>query len=86
NSFVDKKVIERMNNEINSDFGRITYTEAIKVLQESGADFKYSVEWGIDLHTDHERTFSEEIIKRPVFATDYPQDIKAFYLRLHEDG
>ena len=86
NSFVDKTVLERMNNVINSDFGRITYTEAIKVLQESGADFKYPVEWGIDLQTEHERYLSEEIFKRPVFVTDYPKDIKAFYMRLNEDG
>ena len=81
-----KTVLERMNNVINSDFGRITYTEAIKVLQESGADFKYPVEWGIDLQTEHERYLSEEIFKRPVFVTDYPKDIKAFYMRLNEDG
>ncbi|MGE1015205.1 asparagine--tRNA ligase [Bacillus wiedmannii] len=86
NSFVDKTVLERMNNVINSDFGRITYTEAIKVLQESGADFKYPVEWGIDLQTEHERYLSEEIFKRPVFVTDYPKDIKAFYMRMNEDG
>ena len=86
NSFVDKTVLERMNNVINSDFGRITYTEAIKVLQESGADFKYPVEWGIDLQTEHERYLSEQIFKRPVFVTDYPKDIKAFYMRMNDDG
>ncbi|MFD0768268.1 asparagine--tRNA ligase [Bacillus sp. CGMCC 1.60114] len=86
NSFVDKTVLERMNNVINSDFGRITYTEAIEVLQKSGADFKYPVEWGIDLQTEHERYLSEQVFKRPVFVTDYPKDIKAFYMRLNDDG
>ncbi|CAG9611481.1 Asparagine--tRNA ligase [Bacillus rhizoplanae] len=86
NSFVDKTVLERMNNVINSDFGRITYTEAIEVLQKSGADFKYPVEWGIDLQTEHERYLSEQIFKRPVFVTDYPKDIKAFYMRMNDDG
>ncbi|MGF9963426.1 asparagine--tRNA ligase [Bacillus rhizoplanae] len=86
NSFVDKTVLERINNVINSDFGRITYTEAIEVLQKSGVDFKYPVEWGIDLQTEHERYLSEQVFKRPVFVTDYPKDIKAFYMRLNDDG
>ena len=71
---------------VNSDFGRVTYTEAIKLLQESGEKFEYPVEWGIDLQTEHERYLTEKIFKRPVFVMDYPKDIKAFYMRLNDDG
>ena len=86
NSFVDKGLIERLNHVVNSDFGRVTYTEAVKLLKESGAKFDYPVEWGIDLQTEHERYLTEQIFKRPVFVTDYPKEIKAFYMRLNDDG
>ena len=86
NSFVDKGLIERLNHVVSSDFGRVTYTEAVKLLKESGAKFDYPVEWGIDLQTEHERYLTEQIFKRPVFVTDYPKEIKAFYMRLNDDG
>ena len=86
NSFVDKGLIERLQHVAESDFGRVTYTEAVKLLQESGQKFDYPVEWGIDLQTEHERYLTEQIFKRPVFVTDYPQEIKAFYMRLNDDG
>lgn len=85
NNFVDKGLIERLENVVNSDFGRITYTEAVELLQKSGKEFQYPVEWGIDLQTEHERYISEEVFKRPVFVVDYPKEIKAFYMRLNED-
>lgn len=86
NSFVDKELLERLNNIVNSDFKRITYTEAVELLKKSDKDFQYPVEWGIDLQTEHERYITEEIFKKPVFVTDYPKDIKAFYMRLNDDG
>ncbi len=86
NSFVDKGLKERLLHVAGSDFGRVTYTEAVKLLQESGQDFEYPVEWGIDLQTEHERYLTEHIFKRPVFVTDYPKEIKAFYMRLNDDG
>ena len=86
NSFVDKGLIERLRHVAESDFGRVTYTEAVKLLKESGQKFDYPVEWGIDLQTEHERYLTEQIFKRPVFVTDYPQEIKAFYMRLNDDG
>ena len=86
NSFVDKGVLERLNHIVNSDFGRVTYTEAVDLLLKSGKEFQYPVEWGIDLQTEHERYLTEEIFKKPVFVTDYPKDIKAFYMRLNDDG
>ena len=86
NSFVDKGLLERLNHIVNSDFGRVTYTEAVDLLLKSGKEFQYPVEWGIDLQTEHERYLTEEIFKKPVFATDYPKDIKAFYMRLNDDG
>ena len=82
NSFVDKGLLERLQHVESSDFGRVTYTEAVKLLKESGQKFDYPVEWGIDLQTEHERYLTEQIFKRPVFVTDYPQEIKAFYMRL----
>ncbi len=85
NSFIDKTLIERLENLVNSDFARITYTKAIEILEESGKEFNYPVEWGIDLQTEHERYISEEVYKGPVFVTDYPKDIKAFYMRVNED-
>ena len=86
NSFIDKGLIERLNNIVNSDFGRVTYTEAVELLKKSGKEFQYPVEWGIDLQTEHERFLTEEIFKKPLFVTDYPKDIKAFYMRLNDDG
>ncbi|MDM0470014.1 asparagine--tRNA ligase [Clostridium perfringens] len=86
NQFVDKGLLERLNHVVNSEFGKVTYTEAVKLLQESGKEFEYPVEWGIDLQTEHERYLTEQIFKKPVFVTDYPKDIKAFYMRLNEDG
>ena len=86
NSFVDKGLLERLQHVESSDFGRVTYTEAVRLLKESGEKFDYPVEWGIDLQTEHERYLTEKIFKRPVFVTDYPQEIKAFYMRLNDDG
>lgn len=86
NKFVDKELIDRLNNVVNSDFERITYTKAIEVLKKSGKEFKYPVEWGVDLQTEHERYITEEVYKKPVFVTDYPKDIKAFYMRVNEDN
>lgn len=86
NSFIDKGLFKRLENIVESDFGRITYTEAVEILKESGKEFQYPVEWGIDLQTEHERYISEEIFKGPVFVTDYPKEIKAFYMKLNDDG
>ena len=86
NKFIDKGVLDRLNNIVNSDFERITYTEAVDLLKKSGAEFQYPVEWGIDLQTEHERYLTEHIFKKPVFVTDYPAAIKAFYMRLNDDG
>ena len=86
NSFVDKGLIDRLNNVVNNDFARITYTEAVDILKKSGAKFDYPVEWGADLQTEHERYLTEQVYKKPVFVTDYPKDIKAFYMRLNDDG
>ncbi len=86
NSFVDKGLLDRLNLVVNSDFGRITYTEAIKLLEEHNDKFEYKVSWGCDLQTEHEKYLTEEIFKRPVFVTDYPKEIKAFYMKLNDDG
>ncbi len=86
NNFVDKSLIERLENVVNSEFGRITYTEAIDILKDCGEEFQYPVEWGIDLQTEHERYLSEKVFKKPVFVTDYPKEIKAFYMRMNEDN
>lgn len=85
NSFVSKGLIDRLQLVANSEFKRLSYTEAVEILKNSGVEFKYPVEWGIDLQTEHERYLSEEIVKGPVFLTDYPKDIKAFYMRLNDD-
>ncbi|MDY3304800.1 MAG: asparagine--tRNA ligase [Clostridia bacterium] len=86
NSFIDKGLLDRLHSIVNSDFGRVTYTEAIELLKKNNANFDYHVEWGSDLQTEHERYLTEEIFKRPVFVTDYPKEIKAFYMRLNDDG
>lgn len=85
NQFIDKGLIERLENVANSEFARITYTEAVDLIKKSGKDFKYKVEWGSDLQTEHERYLSEEVFNGPVFVTDYPADIKSFYMRLNDD-
>ena len=86
NKFIDKGLIDRLNNIVNSDFERITYTEAVEILKKSGEEFQYPVEWGIDLQTEHERYITEKVYKKPVFVTDYPKEIKAFYMRLNDDN
>jgi asparaginyl-tRNA synthetase len=86
NNFVDKGLIERLNHVVNSEFGHVTYTEAIELLEKNNDKFEYKVFWGCDLQTEHERYLTEEIFKRPVFVTDYPKEIKAFYMKLNEDG
>ena len=86
NNFVDKGLLDRLQNIVNSDFGQVTYTEAVEILKKSGKEFEYPVEWGMDLQTEHERYISEEVYGKPVFLTDYPKDIKAFYMRLNDDG
>ena len=82
NSFVDKGLLERLNNVVNSDFARVTYTEAVEMLEKNNDKFDYKVSWGCDLQTEHERYLTEQIYKRPVFVTDYPKDIKAFYMKM----
>ena len=85
NEFVDKGLLKRLENIVSSQFERITYTKAIELLKEPGATFQYPVEWGIDLQTEHERFITEKVFNKPVFVTDYPKEIKAFYMRLNED-
>ena len=86
NSFVDKGLLERLQHVASSDFGRVTYTEAVEILKKHNDKFDFKVEWGTDLQTEHERFLTEQVYKRPVFVTDYPKDIKAFYMRLNNDG
>ena len=86
NSFVDKGLLDRLHHVMNSDFGRVTYTEAIQLLEPHNDKFDYPVHWGSDLQTEHERYLTEEIFKRPVFVTDYPKEIKSFYMKLNPDG
>lgn len=86
NNFIDKGLIERLTLVKNSNFEHITYTEAIKILEKASVDFQYPVYWGCDLQTEHERYITEKYFKKPVFVTDYPKDIKAFYMRLNDDG
>ena len=86
NSFVDKGLLDRLNNILNNDFGRITYTDAVALLEKHNDQFDYPVSWGCDLQTEHERFLTEQIFKKPVFVTDYPKEIKAFYMKLNPDG
>ncbi|WP_426348181.1 asparagine--tRNA ligase [Alloiococcus sp. CFN-8] len=86
NNFIDKGLLERLHHIVSSDFGRVTYTEAVELLEKSGKKFDFPVKWGMDLQTEHERYLTEEIFKKPVFVTDYPKEIKAFYMRLNDDG
>ena len=86
NDFVDKTLLDRLNALAASDYEKVTYTEAVELLKKSGKDFKYPVEWGCDLQTEHERYLTEEIYKKPIFVIDYPKEIKSFYMRLNDDG
>ena len=86
NQFVDKGLLDRLNHVLNSEFGHVTYTEAVKMLEEHNDEFDYKVFWGCDLQTEHERYLTEKLFKRPVFVTDYPQEIKAFYMKQNPDG
>ena len=86
NQFVDQGLLERLDNVVNNDFGRVTYTEAVDILKEHNDEFDYKVFWGCDLQTEHERFLTEKIYKKPVFVTDYPKEIKAFYMKLNPDG
>ena len=86
NQFVDKGLLERLHGVLNSEFGHVTYTEAIEILEKNNDSFDYKVSWGCDLQTEHERYLTEQVFKRPIFVTDYPKDIKAFYMKLNEDG
>ena len=86
NQFVDRGLLDRLNNILNNDFGRITYTDAVALLEKHNDQFDYPVSWGCDLQTEHERYLTEEIFKKPVFVTDYPKEIKAFYMKLNPDG
>ena len=86
NSFVDKGLKERLEHVASSDFGRVSYTEAVELLKKVNDKFDYKVEWGCDLQTEHERYLTEQVFKKPVFVTDYPKEIKAFYMRQNDDG
>lgn len=86
NQFIDKGLLERLDHIVNSSFERVTYTEAVEILQKAGKEFQYPVEWGLELQTEHERYLTEEVYKKPIFVTDYPKDCKAFYMRLNDDG
>lgn len=86
NSFIDKNLLERLHHILNSEFGHVTYTEAVEILEKSGQKFEYPVKWGIDLQTEHERYLTEQVFQKPLFVTDYPKEIKAFYMRLNDDG
>ena len=86
NSFIDKGLLDRLNHVLNSEFAHVTYTEAVEILEKNNDKFDYKVFWGCDLQTEHERYLTEQIYKRPVFVTDYPKEIKAFYMKLNEDG
>lgn len=85
NKFIDNTLLERLNNIVNSDFGVVTYTEAVDILIKSGVKFEYPVKWGTDLQTEHERYLTEQVFKKPVFVINYPKEIKAFYMRVNED-
>ena len=86
NQFVDKGLKDRLNHVLNSEFGHVTYTEAVEIIEKHNDEFEYKVSWGTDLQTEHERYLTEEVFKRPVFVTDYPKEIKAFYMKLNQDG
>jgi asparaginyl-tRNA synthetase len=84
--WVEKGLKDKLHHVLNSDFGRVTYTEAVEILQKSGKDFKFKVEWGCDLQTEHEKYLTDEYFKKPLFVVDYPKDIKSFYMKQNDDG
>ena len=86
NQFMDKGLLERLEHVISSDFGHVTYTEAIELLEKNNDNFEYKVSWGVDLQTEHERYLTEQLFKKPLFVTDYPKEIKAFYMKQNPDG
>ncbi len=86
NNFYDKGLVERLTNLANADFARVSYTEAVEILKQHNDEFEYKVDWGTDLQTEHERYLTEKIYQKPVFVTDYPKEIKSFYMRINEDG
>ena len=86
NKFVDKGLLDRLHHIVNSDFERVTYTEAVEILKKADKDFQFPVEWGIDLQTEHERYLTDQTPNKPIFVIDYPKEIKAFYMRLNDDG
>ena len=86
NQFIDKNLLDRLHNVVSNDFGHVTYTEAIEILEKNNDNFDYKVSWGCDLQTEHERYLTEQVFKRPVFVTDYPKEIKSFYMKLNPDG
>lgn len=86
NSFIDNTLLDRLNNIVSSEFGVVTYTEAVNILMNSGVNFEYPVKWGTDLQTEHERYLTEQVFKKPVFVTNYPKEIKAFYMRINDDN
>lgn len=86
NKFVDNGLLERLNNVVNSDFACVTYTEAVEILKKNNDQFEYKVEWGTDLQTEHEKYLTEQVFEKPVFVTNYPKEIKAFYMRMNDDG
>ena len=86
NQFVDKGLLERLNGVLNSEFGHVTYTEAVEILEKNNDNFDYKVFWGCDLQTEHERYLTEQVFKKPIFVTDYPKEIKAFYMKMNPDG
>ena len=85
NNFVDKTLFDRLENILGSEFGHLTYTEAVELLEKENAKFEYPVHWGADLQTEHERYLTEKVFKKPVFVSDYPKGIKAFYMRINDD-
>lgn len=86
NKYFDNSLIERLNNLVNAEFGKITYTEAVDILKKNNDKFEYKIEWGSDLQTEHEKYLTEQVFKKPVFVTDYPKEIKSFYMRMNDDG
>ena len=86
NQYIDKELLNRLHHVVNSDFAHVTYTEAVELLKKHQEQFTYPVEWGWDLQTEHERYLTEQVFQRPVFVTDYPKEIKAFYMKLNPDG
>ena len=86
NKFIDKGLLERLHHVVDSEFEKVTYTDAVKLLEQHNDQFEYKVSWGADLQTEHERFLTEQIFKKPVFVIDYPKEIKAFYMKMNEDG